>query len=280
MKIYENYCMKNSSNMKIGGTATKFIEIEKKEDLLKLLNSGEKIVILGNGTNTLINDKNLKSIFVSMKKLDSIEELGNDRVKVGAGLDFNKFIEYMEKMNYAGLENLAGIPGTVGGLVYMNGGAYGTEIFECIESVEVIDENNVIRNIPKEKISFKYRKTEIKEKKWIVLSIVFKFIKGFDSIKVNELKTKREGNHPLDLPNLGSTFKNPEGHFAAKLILDAGMQGFRIGDAQVSMKHPNFIVNHGNASFEDIITLIKSVKEKVKETSGIDLEEEIIIVEE
>lgn len=278
MKIYENYNMKESSNMKVGGTAKKYIEVENNDEMLEAVKDGGKITILGNGTNTLISDKYLDRTFICMKKIDFTEELGENRVKVGAGLDFGKFIEYMKNKDYSGLENLAGIPGTVGGLVYMNGGAYGTEVFECIDSVEVIDENGQHREVPKENIKFMYRKTEIQEKKWIVLSANFRFKKGFDSARVDELKGKREERHPLDLPNLGSTFKNPEGHFAAKLIIEAGMQGYSVGGAQVSMKHPNFVVNHGTATFEDILNLIAEVKKKVKESSGIELEEEIIII--
>ena len=179
-----------------------------------------------------------------------------------------------------GLENLAGIPGSLGGLVYMNGGAYGTEVFDCITEVEIVDEKNEIKTLKKEEIHFTYRKTEIQEKKWTVVSTTFKFENGFDREKVEELKGKRGNNHPLDLPNLGSTFKNPEGHYSARLIIEAGMQGKKIGGAQISMVHPNFIVNHGDAKSEDIKELIRQVKEKVKKTCGIDLEEEIIVVGE
>ena len=280
MRIYNKYEMKEFSNMKVGGNAKEFIQIEEKSEIKKALEGRDHIFVIGNGTNTLLSDEYMDMTFISLKKLQKIEELGNGLVRAESGIDFEDFIEFMRDKDYSGLENLAGIPGSLGGLVYMNGGAYGTEIFDCIEEVEIVDENHEIRSLKKEEVTFTYRKTEIKEKKWIVLSTTFKFTKGFDKEKVEELKGKRGNNHPLDLPNLGSTFKNPEGHYSAKLIIQAGMQGKRVGGAQISMVHPNFIVNHGDAKASDIKELISQVKKEVKKNSGIQLEEEIIVVGE
>jgi UDP-N-acetylmuramate dehydrogenase len=278
MKILEYQHMKEYSNMKIGGIAKELIIIEEKNEIIEALGERENIFLIGNGTNTLISDRELDKTFISLKELKGIKELGNNLVEVEAGFDFKEFIEYMAEKDYSGLENLAGIPGSVGGLVYMNGGAYGTEVFDCIKEIEVVDENKEIRRVKKEDLHFTYRKTEIQDRKWIVLSAVFEFGKGFDRDKVEEIMSKRNERHPLNLPNLGSTFKNPDGLFSAKLIIDAGVQGKKIGGAQVSMMHPNFIVNHGDAKFDDILGLIEIVKEKVKKNSGIELEEEIIIV--
>lgn len=280
MKIYNIHEMKEFSNMKVGGNAKEFIQIEEKSEIKEALEGRDHIFIIGNGTNTLLSDEYMDMTFISLKKLQKIEELGDGLVRAESGIDFEDFIDYMKEKNHSGLENLAGIPGSLGGLVYMNGGAYGTEIFDCIEEVEIVDENHEIRTVKKEDLHFTYRKTEIKEKKWIVLSTTFKFTEGFDLEKVEELKGKRGTNHPLDLPNLGSTFKNPEGFFSARLIIEAGMQGKRVGGAQVSMVHPNFIVNHGDAKAADIKELIRQVKEEVKKKSGIELEEEIIVVGE
>lgn len=280
MKIYKNHIMKEHSNMKVGGVTKNFFEVETKEEVADILENYEKIFIIGNGTNTLINDGILETNFLCMKKLNKIIELGDGVVEAEAGVDFWDLVKYTKEHNYGGLENLAGIPGTLGGLVYMNGGAYGSEIFDHIIEIEIIDEDRNIRKIKKENIDFSYRNTEIQRKKWIVLSATFKFCKEHDEARVKELKEKREERHPLDMPNLGSSFKNPKGTFAATLIIDAGVQGYRIGDAQVSTKHPNFIVNHGNATFEDMLKLISYVKEQVKLKSGIELEEEIVIVKE
>lgn len=278
MKILENYNMKKHSNMKIGGEAKKFIEIENKEELSEVLKELKNYFIIGNGTNTLLNDKFLDITFISLKELNKITFLGNGRVNVEAGIDFGKFVKYMEENNLSGLEELAGIPGTVGGLIFMNGGAYGKEIFDCIESVEILDEERNIKIIPKNQLKIDYRKTEIKENDWIIISANFKFEEGFKKEIVREIQEKRKNNQPLEMPNLGSTFKNPKGYFAARLIIEAGAQGLKIGGAQMSMKHPNFIVNDGTATFEDVLNLIAEVKRKVKETSGIELEREIIIL--
>ncbi len=280
MRLHKNYIMKEHSNMKIGGVAKEFIEIENRDELIEVLSTREKVFILGNGTNTLINDGVLETTFISLKDINYIDDKGDGTVEVGAGLDFSDLIDYMGEKNYSGLENLAGIPGTVGGLVFMNGGAHGTEIFDKIISVEIVDENNQIRKISKENLKFSYRVTEIKEKKWVVISATFKFDIGYLSEVVDRYKMKRSENHPLNEPNLGSTFKNPDGYFSARLIIEAGLQGEILGGAQVSMVHPNFIVNKGTAKFSDIIDIIEKVKCGVKEKTGIQLEEEIIIVKD
>ncbi|MCK5780166.1 MAG: UDP-N-acetylmuramate dehydrogenase [Psychrilyobacter sp.] len=280
MKIQKYHHMRDYSNMKIGGRAKEFIIIEKKEEVVEVVKTREKIFLIGNGTNTLIPDKDMDISFVSLNKLDEIKDLGAGRVYVEAGLHFDKLVEFTGVNNYSGLENLAGIPGSVGGLIYMNGGAYGSEIFDYIEEIEIVDENHEIRKVKKSDMHVTYRKTEIQQKKWIVLSAIFKFGKGFDKERVEDLKERRESRHPLSMPNLGSTFKNPEGHFSAKLIIAAGIQGDKVGDMQISNIHPNFLENLGNARYSDVIEIIKLVKEKVKLDSGIELEEEIVIIED
>lgn len=270
--------MKKFSNMKIGGIAKKLIYIENKEELKEVFQNNENIILIGNGTNTLLDDRFLNYTFVTLKELNKVNEVGENRIKVEAGLDFNKFIGYMNRNNYTGFENLVGIPGSVGGMVYMNGGAYGTEIFDCIEEVEIFDENYEIRTIKKENLGHSYRKTEIQEKNWVIVSAIFKFEKGFNLAKVIEIQKLRESKQPLDKPNLGSTFKNPNGDFAARLISEANLKGFRVGGAEISTKHPNFIVNDGTAKFDDVLEILAIVKEKIKENYNVNLEEEIIIV--
>jgi len=282
MEIIKNAKMKEYSNMKVGGTAKELIFIDDKKELKEILQTRSNIFLLGNGTNTLINDGNLDISFLSLKRLKNItvEEKKGDYnlVRVEAGLDLDDLIDFMEKNNYSGLENITGIPGSVGGLVNMNGGAYGTEIFDCIEEVEVCKNNGEIVKIKTTDLNFKYRTTEIKENKWIVVSALFKFGFGFDKAASEDKREQRKTKHPLDLPNLGSTFKNPEGTFAAKLISDAGLKGYRVGDVEISPKHPNFVTNLGNATFNDIISVIEHVKEVVFEKFGVKLETEIIIL--
>ena len=288
MEIVKNAKMKEYSNMKVGGTAKELIFIDDKNELKEVLQTRNNIFLLGNGTNTLINDGNLDISFLSLKRLKNItvekkvrnenKENNYDLVRVEAGLDLDDLIEFMEKNDYSGLENITGIPGSVGGLVNMNGGAYGTEIFDCIEEVEVCKNDGKIIKIETTDLNFKYRTTEIKENKWIVISALFKFGFGFDKAASEDKRQQRKVKHPLDLPNLGSTFKNPKGKFAARLISDANLKGYRVGDAAVSTKHPNFVTNLGNATFNDVISVIEHVKEVVFEKFGIKLETEIIIL--
>ena len=288
MEIIKNAKMKEYSNMKVGGTAKELIFIDDKNELKEILKTRNNIFLLGNGTNTLINDGNLDISFLSLKRLKNItveEKVENEKkedsydlVRVEAGLDLDDLIDFMEKNDYSGLENITGIPGSVGGLVNMNGGAYGTEIFDCIEEVEVCKNDGEIVKIKTTDLNFKYRTTEIKENKWIVISALFKFGFGFDKEASQDKKNQRKVKHPLDLPNLGSTFKNPGGTFAARLISDADLKGYKVGDAVVSSKHPNFVTNVGNATFNDVISVIEHVKKVVFEKFGIKLETEIIIL--
>lgn len=282
MEVIKNAQMKEYSNMKVGGIAKELIFVEEKNELKEIIDTRKNIFILGNGTNTLIYDGNLDISFVSLKKLQKIfiEEKNKDfdLVRVESGLDLDDLIKFMEENNYTGLENITGIPGSVGGLVNMNGGAYGTEIFDCIEEVEVCKNDGKIEKIKTKDLHFKYRTTEIKENKWIVISALFKFKFGFDRAASEDKREQRKVKHPLDLPNLGSTFKNPEGKFAARLISDAGLKGYQVGGARISDKHPNFVTNVGNATFNDVILVIENVKEVVFEKFNIKLETEIIIL--
>ncbi len=280
MKVFENQEMKNYSNMRVGGKAKRLIILENKEDIIEVFNDKENtnIFFLGNGTNVLFTDDYMDRTFVCTKKLNKIEDLGNNLVKVETGANLKDLTDFMRDKNYSGIESLFGIPGSIGGLVYMNGGAFGTEIFDKIVSVEVFDENHQIREIKKENLKVAYRKTEIQEKNWLVLSATFKFDNGFDATRIKEIKELRESKHPLDKPSLGSTFKNPEGDFAARLISECGLKGTIIGNAQIAEKHPNFVLNLDNATFKDITDILTLVKKSVLEKFGIKLEEEIIIV--
>ena len=282
MEVIKNAQMKEYSNMKVGGIAKELIFVEEKNELKEIIDTRKNIFILGNGTNTLIYDGNLDISFVSLKRLQkiSIEEKNKDfdLVRVESGLDLDDLIKFMEENNYTGLENITGIPGSVGGLVNMNGGAYGTEIFDCIEEVEVCKNDGKIEKIKTKDLHFKYRTTEIKENRWIVISALFKFKFGFDHAASEDKREQRKVKHPLDLPNLGSTFKNPKGKFAARLISDAGLKGYQVGGARISEKHPNFVTNVGNATFNDVISVIEHVKEVVFEKFNIELNTEIIIL--
>ncbi|MBE2989325.1 UDP-N-acetylmuramate dehydrogenase [Sneathia vaginalis] len=278
MIVQENVSMREYSNMKIGGIAKSLIHIEKEDELKNLFKPNERYYLIGNGTNTLIYDGYLDINFVSLEKLNKIEDLGNNRVYVEAGVDLTTFTQYMRDHNLGGLENISGIPGSIGGLVNMNAGAYGTTIFDKIESVRVLVDNKEIKTLSKEELGYRYRGTKIKDNKWIVIGATFKLDDGFDVAACEDKLSKRQHNHPLDYPNLGSTFKNPEGQFAAQLISDCGLKKYRVGDMEVSEKHPNFLINHGNAKFSDVIDLIKHIKEVVYSKTGYMLDTEIIIL--
>lgn len=278
MIVQENVSMREYSNMKIGGIAKSLIHIEKEDELKNLFKPNERYYLIGNGTNTLIYDGYLDINFVSLEKLNKIEDLGNNRVYVEAGVDLTTFTQYMRDHNLGGLENISGIPGSIGGLVNMNAGAYGTTIFDKIESVRVLVDNKEIKTLSKEELGYRYRGTKIKDNKWIVIGATFKLDDGFDVVACEDKLSKRQHNHPLDYPNLGSTFKNPEGQFAAQLISDCGLKKYRVGDMEVSEKHPNFLINHGNAKFSDVIDLIKHIKEVVYSKTGYMLDTEIIIL--
>lgn len=279
MVVLENVLMKQYSNMKIGGIAKSLIQIENENELIDLFKKDQNYYILGNGTNTLISDEYLDINFVSLKKLDKIKLLENNEVYVQAGSDLSQFIKFLYEKNLGGIENLTGIPGCMGGLINMNAGAYGTTIFEKIKSVRVFKpEENKIEDILKENIKFEYRTTDIKKNKWIVLSAIFSLETGFNKELSDEKIKLRQNNHPLDYPNLGSTFKNPENMFAAQIISDCNLKGYQIGNMQISEKHPNFLINKGDAKFSDVIQLIEYIKKTVYEKTKINLDTEIIIV--
>lgn len=283
MIVNSNIEMKEYSNMKIGGIAKELIFVENKEELVEIYNTRDRIYLIGNGTNTLINDEYLDISFVSLSKLNKIEVIKQENeitfVRAYSGVDFDRFISYMEENDLSGIENMSGIPGSFGGMTNMNAGAYGTELFDVVEEVEIFEpENKIIKTLKKSELNSKYRTTAIKENKWVVISTVLKLTKGFNKESSLDKYNQRKQKHPLNLPNLGSTFKNPTGNFAAQLISDCGLKGYTVGEAQVSPVHPNFITNMGNAKFKDVLDVIEHVKNTVKENTGIQLETEIIIL--
>ncbi|NLK62852.1 MAG: UDP-N-acetylmuramate dehydrogenase [Fusobacteria bacterium] len=276
MKIIENVSLKEKSNIKIGGIAKEIIYIESYDDFTKLL--GKDLFVLGNCSNILFSDDYIDKSFIILDSINSIEEIEKGIYEVGAGLKFTNFISYLNKKNYGGLEELAGIPGTVGGLTAINAGAYGKEIFENILEVEYFDKNLNLFRKKIEDIEFSYRSSEFKKNKDIITKVVFKTQMGYDLVKVLELLTQRKNKQPLDYPNLGSVFKNPENNYAAKLLEKSNLKGVKVGGAKVSTKHANFIINYDNAKFEDVIELIEICKQEVYSIHNINLEEEIIIV--
>lgn len=283
-EVLENISLKNFNTYKIGGNAKYIIKpfnIEKLISLLEYLKEKKlKYFILGKGSNVILPDENYNGVIILLDKLNKIEINGNT-VEVEAGIPLNNFILNMVNNNLSGLENLCGIPGTLGGAIVQNAGCYGFTISDFIESVTYL-ENNKIKKINKEKCNFDYRNSIFKKhKELIIISAKFKLNNGdknnmLEIIKINN--QKRRNNQPLSYPNAGSVFKNPNNISAGKIIEDAGLKNYHINDAYISDKHANFIINKNNATSKDIRTLIDYVKETIKKNNKIDLELEQEII--
>lgn len=234
--------------------------------------------ILGNGSNLLVSDKGYRGAVIQIwKNLSHIHR--EDRViHAQAGALLSKIAAQALEQGLTGMEFAAGIPGTLGGAVVMNAGAYGGEMKDILKEVEVITAQGEILTLNKEELKLGYRTSIVKEKGYIVLSASMELALGErEEIRktMEELKQKRVDKQPLDMPSAGSTFKRPEGYFAGKLIMDAGLRGFSIGGAQVSEKHCGFVVNKGDATAADVKALIQEVQRQVKEKFGVTLETEV-----
>ena len=274
--------MKKHTTFRVGGPARYFVSPAGEEELAAVLQlcrkEGMPYYILGNGSNLLISDQGYDGVmilmgdgFMELKKSDTLWECG-------AGLLLSRIAKEALADSLTGFEFAAGIPGTLGGAVVMNAGAYGGEMRDIIRSVRVMDPKGHILELDASQMDFGYRHSCVAENRYIVLSAKLELQRGEkDRIQaqMEELAARRREKQPLEYPSAGSTFKRPEGYFAGKLIQDAGLRGFRIGGAQVSEKHCGFVVNRDQATAEDIRTLCYEIQKKVKDTFGVDLECEI-----
>ena len=250
--------------------------------LLRLCDAiGEKPAILGAGTNVLAPDEGLKGIVICLKDcLDGMEHVDDNRIRIMAGVTMTRAAIFAANLGLGGLEFAHGIPGSVGGGVYMNAGAYGGEIKDVCESVDIMDFDGNIHTLSAEEMEFSYRHSILEERDGIVLAAVFRLEKKpVEEIKakMKELMGKRSASQPLDLPSAGSAFKRPVGGYAAALIDQAGLKGFSVGGAAISTKHAGFAVNLGGATAEDVKHLLAQVSDIVFEQSGIRLEPEVRI---
>lgn len=249
------------------------------QELKELLNSNLKFKILGNGSNLIITES-YNGFFIKLSNFNDISFDGN-MVKVGCGYSLSKLSLECARKGLSGLEFACGIPGSVGGAIYMNAGAYGNNISDVLKSVTILDENQNIKSLDTSELNFGYRNSIFKNNNYIILDGTFILKeKNSDLIlnEINDIMEARRIKQPLEFPSAGSVFRNPESYSAGRLVQKAKLQGKHVGDAYVSDKHANFIVNKGHASGEDVIKLIKLVKNKVKKEYGIDLvlEQEII----
>lgn len=237
--------------------------------------------MLGNGSNLLVNDTGYRGIILQVgSKMNGISVQGN-RVIAKAGATLVQAARTAMEHGLSGLEFASGIPGTVGGGVVMNAGAYGGEMSQAVVQVNVVSRDGEILELDNETMEFGYRSSVIKHSPFIVTEVTFcldrddkDVIKG----RMEELAMRRREKQPLEYPSAGSTFKRPEGHFAGKLIMEAGLKGFRIGGAQVSEKHCGFVINTGNATAQDVRDVMTAVQNRVKGQFGVELEPEILFV--
>lgn len=280
--------MSRHTTFKTGGPADVFVMPEGKEEaaLIVRLLFAQKIpyTVIGNGSNLLVSDEGYRGCIVCMSKgMDDIVTEGEE-IYAGAGAMLSKVCSTAYENSLSGLVFASGIPGSVGGAVYMNAGAYGGEMKDVIKEAELLDiSTGRIVILPGEQMEFGYRTSIVKGGSYVVLGARYALKAGDrPSIKreTEELAAKRREKQPLEYPSAGSTFKRPEGYFAGKLIEDAGLRGYTVGGACVSEKHCGFVINRGNATTEDIITLIRDVRRIVNEKFGVMLEPEVCMLGE
>ena len=280
-KVIENAYMKDYTTYKVGGKVICIVYPEDEQSLIKLLcyikANSIKYKIIGNGSNVIFNDSGFNGVII---KLDNFNNLNiiNNKITVGAGYMLNKLALRVSRLGFTGMEFATGIPGTVGGAIYMNAGAYKTDMGYIVTSVKVLTPDLEIKVMKNKDLDFHYRSSFLqKNKDYICLEATISLIKG-DPDEIMELidsrKKRRIETQPLEYPSAGSVFRNPEGDFAGRLIEELGFKGKSIGGATVSEKHANFIVNTGNAKGEEIKELINEIKSKIKEKYNIELKVE------
>jgi UDP-N-acetylmuramate dehydrogenase len=280
--VRKNVLLNSYSTFKIGGRAKYFFVATKKEDLIKAINTAKKIkspfFILGQGSNLLISDKGFIGFVVRLQVTGY--RLKGNTIYAEAGVLLSRLVSLALENNLTGLEWAVGIPGTVGGAINGNAGAFGQSMAEMVKEVEVYDvKNKKVRNLKNKNCKFSYRESIFKNNKdLIIISANLRLKKGNKGKikqKIKEYLKQRIKTQPLKLPSIGSIFKNPEGLFAGELIEKCGLKGKRIGDVKISEKHANFIINLGKGKAKEVRKLITFIKKKVKERFGITLEEEI-----
>ncbi len=279
--------MKKHTAFKIGGPADLMVLPESIDEIEKIITLMHRLdvecFIMGNGSNLLVSDKGIRGVVVKIGDQFSKAEVERRQIRAQAGVLLSTLAKFAAKNSLAGIEFAGGIPGTLGGAVAMNAGAYGGEIKDVVEEVTLIDGNGKIIIMDKDSMEFGYRHSIVQSRNLIVLEALMVLEKGEPleiMEKMNGLNQRRSDKQPLTIPSAGSTFRRPEGYYAGKLIQDAGLKGLRHGDAMVSDKHSGFIVNTGNATAEDVLALIKTVRKVVLDKFGVVLETEVKFIGE
>ncbi len=279
--------MSRHTTFRVGGPADFFVTPKAKEEVRDVIRickeAGMPYYIIGNGSNLLVSDAGYRGVIVQIYKEMNEVKVEGDLVKAQAGALLSGIAAKALGAELSGFEFASGIPGTIGGACVMNAGAYGGEMKDVLESVTVLTGKGKIIELGRNELELGYRTSVIAKKGYIVLGAALKLERG-DGEKIktymDELKEKRVTKQPLEYPSAGSTFKRPEGYFAGKLIMDAGLRGYAVGDAQVSEKHCGFVINRGNATAAEILQLMKDVQERVKKQSGVTLEPEVKMIGE
>jgi len=278
-KIETNVSLKKCTTYRVGGIAKFIVYPKNVNSLVKLIkylkNKNIKYKILGNGSNLLFSDKEYDGVLIKLTEFNELEFIGKTKLKVGAGYNLIKLSLVTAKKGLTGLEFASGIPGTVGGSVFMNAGAYKSDMGYVVESVKVLTPDEKIINLENKEMDFHYRTSFLKKHpNYICLEVIIKLQKGKKEAIEALIKDRRErrlSSQPLEYPSAGSVFRNPEGDFAGRLIEESGLKGKKLGGAMISSKHANFIVNYKNAKADDIKGLIELAHSKVKEEYNIDL---------
>lgn len=274
--------MKNHTTFRIGGNAAYFVTPSDPEALQSTIEACRKAripyYILGNGSNVLVSDAGYAGVIIQLFKNRNEITIEGQRVRAQAGALLSKLAHEAARRSLSGLEFASGIPGTVGGALVMNAGAYGGEMKDVVEKVQVLTPEGELLWLSREELELSYRNSVIAKKSYIVLEAVFLLEPGEQAQiegRMEELRKMRVEKQPLEYASAGSTFKRPEGHFAGKLIMDAGLRGYQSGGAQVSEKHCGFVINRGNAKAQDVLDVNAHVQEEVKRQFGVELELEI-----
>lgn len=278
--------MSRHTTFRIGGEADCFVEIEDMEQLMRVQRYLQMVeqpsLVLGNGSNLLVSDRGYAGVVLHIGPRMQRIQVEGDRMIVQAGALMAQAAQAACEHGLTGLEFASGIPGTVGGGVIMNAGAYGGEIAQVAVLVKVVDRQGNVLELDNATMEFGYRTSAIKYQPFTVVEVTLQLARGEKEAirrRMEELAAKRREKQPLEYPSAGSIFKRPEGYFAGELIMKSGLRGYQIGGARVSDKHCGFIVNMGKASCEDVRDLIAHVQERVKDCFGVDLETEVIYVE-
>ena len=285
--VMQNEPMMNHTTFKVGGPADYLVTPYSEKELAELvkfcIDNGIPYFIMGNGSDLIVKDGGIRGVVIKLSKNFSECKVEGNRLYASAGALMSQVGRVALDNELTGFEFGAGIPGTVGGAVVMNAGAYGGEIKDIIISANVLTQAGDILELSREELELGYRTSCIIPNNYIVLSATFELSKGnADDIKkrMNELAAARREKQPLEYPSAGSTFKRPEGYFAGKLIMDTGLRGYRIGGAMVSTKHCGFVINAGGATAQDVLDLISDIQDRVEDKFGVRLETEVKVVGE